>query len=94
MDTLEFIALADTGAHFRVDGWGTGIAWYTLGHPMIRDEDYDWTGMEYPDSSSAIMVMVGDDREFIEPIENIEPIPEDSFCRDCGQIGCGHNVYS
>ena len=86
--------MLDKTLHYTVAGWGDGIAWYTLGHPMIRDEDYEWSGIETPDTERAIMVMVGDDREFIEFIEDITPIPEDSFCRDCGQIGCGHNTYS
>lgn len=86
--------MLDTDRHYRVDGWGSGIAWYTLGHPMIRDEDYEWSGIETPDEENAIMVMVGDDREFIVPIDDLEIIDEESFCRECGQIGCGHAVYS
>lgn len=39
-------------------------------------------------------VMVGDDRKHIIDIEDLVPIEEEDFCRDCGQIGCGHNIYS
>jgi hypothetical protein len=34
----------DFAAHYRVEGYG-GIAWYTLGYEMIRDEDFEWSGM-------------------------------------------------
>jgi len=84
------IELSD--AHYRVTGYGA-IAWYVLGYETWRDEDYDWSGIENVNEDRVRAVMVGDDRVFTFDVEELEEIPEDSFCRDCGQIGCGCNVY-
>lgn len=85
--------ILDLDANYKVEGY-SGIAWYPLGYVMARDEDYEWTGIEIEDTSRVRMVMVGDDRVFTFDIDEIEVIPEDSFCHSCGQIGCGHNVYA
>jgi hypothetical protein len=82
----------DFDAHYRVSGYG-GIAWYVLGYEMIRDEDYEWSGMEYENRERVRAVMVGDDRVFVFDVEDFEPLADDEYCRDCGQIGCTSNVY-
>ncbi len=38
-------------------------------------------------------IMVGDDRIFHVFVDDLELIPDESYCRDCGQIGCTSNVY-
>lgn len=38
-------------------------------------------------------VMVGDDREETFDVRDLTIIPEDGYCRECGQIGCGSSVY-
>jgi hypothetical protein len=87
-------------AHFRVAGWSDGIAWYCASAELVDEYDEEtgenvteWTGYQVP-TGLVLMVMVGDDRKFPTDPDDVEEIPEDSFCRDCGQIGCGHNVYS
>jgi hypothetical protein len=55
------------------------------------DGDGEWID---GDGSRLRLVMVGDDREFVVDADEIEPLAEDDFCSDCGQIGCGHGRYS
>lgn len=83
----------DFSAHYRVSGYG-GIAWHVTGYETSRDEDYEWSGCEIVNYDRVTAIMVGDDRKFGFDIDELEKIDEESFCRDCGQIGCGHNVYS
>jgi len=87
-DTETFTADA-----YRADGWGSGIAWYVLGWETEPDQDTEWTGYEIR-TGNVVAVMVGDDRHFAFEPDDLEPIDPETFCRDCGQIGCGHNVYS
>ena len=89
MTDLDF----DIDGHFKVEGWG-GIAWYCAGFVEEADEDTEWTGYKVIDKTRLRMVMVGDDEVHIFDVSEVEPIDEESFCRECGQIGCGHNVYS
>ena len=84
----------DMGAHYKVAGWGAGIAFYLLGYVMTRDEDYEWTGIEEEDRGRVRAVMVGDDRVFEVDVDDLEMIGEEDFCRGCGQIGCGCEVWS
>ena len=84
----------DFDAHYTIHGWSKGIAWYLLGYEMIRDEDYEWSGIEEENRDMVRATMVGDDRVFVIDIDDLQIIPEDSFCRDCGQVGCGCNVYA
>ena len=37
----------DLDARYTVNRW-EGIAFYLLGPVMVRDEDYEWTGIEEP----------------------------------------------
>lgn len=37
-----------------------------------------------------VCTMVGDDREHIIDVDDLEPLDEDDFCPGCGQTGCGH----
>lgn len=38
--------------------------------------------------STAIVRMVGDDRDHEVAADELEPINDDEFCGGCGQIGC------
>lgn len=80
----------DRDKHYRVTGW-RGIAFYFVGPETRPDEDTEWTGVEEL-TGMALMVMVGDDYEHVVDPVDVIPIDEDSFCRDCGQVGCGWNV--
>jgi len=72
---------------FRVDRFG-GIAFYLLGYKLTRDEDYEWTGIEEEDRDWVRAVMVGDDHEWLIETDELEEIDRESYCPDCGQIGC------
>ena len=78
--------------HYTVCGM-FGVAYRVLGWETEPDEDTEWTGMENR-TGNLVMVMVGDDRHHSVEPDDVTEIPADGFCRDCGQIGCGHNVYS
>lgn len=79
--------LIDTTARYSVKGYG-GIAFYLIGYEKIRDEDYEWTGIEYDNPERVQAVMVGDDRVHIIDVEDLTVIGEDEYCPECGQIGC------
>lgn len=83
--------MLDLDIAYTVQGWSDGIAWRCLGYEQVRDEDYEWTGIEYDNTENVLMVMIGDDEVHIVPTEDIVPIPEGSYCRECGQVGCGHS---
>jgi hypothetical protein len=97
----------DFDAHYQVSGY-RGIAFYLIGwavkHEPITCLMEDDDGNEYeeecgewdevPDYENVIAVMVGDDRRHTVALEDLTVIPDESFCRECGQIGCGHNVYA
>lgn len=72
---------------YTVDGWGSGIAWRSLGPETAPDEDTEWSGIEEP-TGRIRMVMVGDDSVFAFDPDDIHAIPEDDYCAECGQVGC------
>ena len=72
---------------YRLDRWGKGIAWRILGHETIPDEDTEWSGCENR-NGKLIAVMIGDDRMFSVDPDSVHEIDEDSYCPECGQIGC------
>jgi len=79
---------------YRVDGYD-GIAWRFIQHPVVTEyDDYGDAVDQTEDTDQAIMVMVGDDRRFTFGTDEVHIIPDDSFCRECGQIGCGCNAYN
>lgn len=93
-------------AHYQIGS--SKISWYLLGYSVkyepvmcyCEDEDgeeYECESEEFEevaDTQNVIAVMVGDDRRHRVDVDDLVLIPEDSFCRDCGQIGCQCNVYS
>lgn len=88
--TLEQIR-ENEGGRFSVRQY-PGVAFYFYGPETEPDEDTEWSGIEN-ETGRALMVMVGDDHKHRIDPEDVESIPMDSYCRDCGQIGCGANVY-
>ena len=79
----------DYDAYYTVEGW-RGIAFYLLGPVMVRDADYDWSGIEYEHPDLVRAIMVGDDVVHEVDKSDLTVITEDEFCHGCGQIGCGH----
>jgi hypothetical protein len=77
----------DKEVKYRVEGWG-GIAFHLLGYEMIRDEDFEWSGIEEENRDNVRVVMVGDDTVHIVPTKDITPLGDDEYCPECGQIGC------
>jgi hypothetical protein len=75
------------GGGYKVAGWGAGVAWAVLGWETEPDEDTEWSGYETR-TGKIIAVMIGDDRYFSLDPEDVEPIPRESYCGECGQIGC------
>jgi len=69
-----------------------GIAFAVLGWETAPDEDTHWTGMEVR-TGRVLCVMIGDDRKHSVEPEDLSPLDPKAFCRSCGQIGCGCNVY-
>jgi len=77
---------------YTVDNWGKGIAFSVLGWETAPDSDTEWSGCENR-TGNLVMRMIGDDQKFsVDPGDVTELAPKD-FCRECGQIGCTHNVY-
>ncbi len=38
----------------------------------------------------VVLRMVQDDHDFLADPDDIAPIDDNSFCRECGSMGCGH----
>jgi hypothetical protein len=89
-NTPATIADMNPDAHYTVDGY-KGIAFYYDGPETEPDEDTEWSGYEV-ETGRVRMVMVGDDRVHIADLDECHEIPEESFCHDCGQIGCDHTA--
>jgi hypothetical protein len=77
----------DFSKKYRVNGYG-GIAFYLTGYEMIKDEDYEWSGIEHTNWSRVEAIMVGDDRIHYVDIEDLTVLDDDDYCPECGQIGC------
>lgn len=78
-------------AHYTIEGWSPGIAWYLLGPVMVRDADYEWSGIEEPHEYLVRAVMVGDDRVFEVDRDDLTPLNDLDYCAVCGQVGCTHD---
>lgn len=70
-----------------------GIAFCVLGWETEPDEDTEWSGYDVR-TGRVLAVMVGDDHRHVVEPDDLEPLANDAFCRDCGQIGCGCNMYA
>jgi hypothetical protein len=67
-----------------------GIAFYVLGWETEPDQDTEWTGYEVR-TGRVLAVMVGDDRRHSLDPDDVEPLPREEYCGECGQIGCCHD---
>lgn len=91
--TLDEVKQADAeGSRFKVSYYD-GIAFFFHSEETVI-EGHDWCYEDEVPTGNAIMIMVGDNYKHIVDPEDIETIPDDAYCRDCGQIGCRHNVYT
>jgi len=79
--------ILDMDARYSVSYY-EGVAFYLLGYEMIRDEDYEWSGIEEENRQNVRAVMVGDDTVHIVDVDDLTVISEDDYCPECGQIGC------
>lgn len=96
----------DFNAHYKVNGW-PGVAVYPVEYKketILDDVEFfddeigewvcaDWEPTEIEDESQVYVVMVGDDTRHLVDVDDLVKIEETDFCRECGQIGCGHLVY-
>ena len=93
----------DFDAHYRLSGvavrlLGWKVRWVTVttlrededGNEFEEDTDESEPEADY---SAVVGVMVGDNRHHHIDISDLVLVPEDGFCRSCGQIGCQCNVY-
>lgn len=82
--------MIDFDATYRIDGYD-GIAFRLLGFNESYYYDSD-LGEYYEDIDvdNVRAVMIGDNRVFIEPVEDLHKLDEGTYCNICGQIGCGH----
>ena len=81
----------DYAARYTVKHWGEGIAFYLLGPVMVRDEDYEWSGIEYKHPDLVRAVMVGDDTVHEVDKSDLTMLDELAYCSSCGQVGCTHD---
>lgn len=83
--------LIDFDAHYTVDGFHSGIAFYLIGyHVEYGDVIDDWEeAEEIEDRDRVVAVMVGDDRRHIIDVSDLKLLEEDAYCSCCGQVGCG-----
>jgi hypothetical protein len=93
--------MLDRNKRYTVKRHG-GVAFYFAGYPQVAEIAVDdETGWEYEtgewvddDSGMVLMVMVGDDYKWTVDESDCTEIAEDSYCRDCGQIGCTSNTIT
>ena len=83
----------ENGEDFTEDAYTArgfeGFALCVLGWETEPDEDTEWSGYENRTGKVAV-VMIGDDRIHAVDPEDLKPLSEDGFCRECGQTGCFH----
>lgn len=76
------------GEAVRVDGVD-GIAYRVDGLPTVDGPDTEWSGITYQHPGRRLVHMIGDDRTFEYPVDDLTPLSDDDYCSGCGQIGCG-----
>lgn len=70
-----------------------GIAFIILGWHTEPDEDTEWSGYEVR-TGSLVAVMIGDDKRHLVDPDDVKPLTDDQYCRECGQIGRAHGASS
>lgn len=66
---------------------GLAIAWRVFGWEIQPEEETEGAGSKQR-TGRVVAVMVGDDRPFLFDPEDLEALPEGTWCVECGQIGC------
>jgi hypothetical protein len=59
------------------------------GNEYEVEEPGEGEWIERPDLGMVVVTMVGDDRKFEAPVDELVVLDEEEFCHGCGQIGCG-----
>ncbi len=77
---------------YKVRGHG-GVAWSVAGWETEPDADTEWSGYESRTGRLAC-VMIGDDRQWFFDPDDLRPLDETEYCRECGQIGCANAAVS
>lgn len=71
-----------------------GVAFYLLGYKRIQvqqDLEFQYDEPEFEDDVDVVVgVMVGDDHRWDIPVDELVPLDENGYCRECGQVGCMH----
>lgn len=88
----EVVKAAEEGSRFKVSYYD-GIAFYFHREETVL-EGFEYCYEDEIPTGNVLMIMVGDDHVHVVDPEDIEVIPDDAYCRVCGQIGCRHNVYT
>ena len=57
-------------------------------HPRIGHGDDALRIVGFTGEDTCIVVRVGDDREETITVTDLEPLSEDGYCADCGQVSC------
>lgn len=76
------------GIAWRIDGF---VMESVLVHDYCEDDDGNASYAEWEEVASESQVrahMVGDDKEWILDIDDLQELDEEDYCGSCGQIGC------
>lgn len=85
----------DFSPAYTADGWAAGIAWRVDRYAYADDdlEQYEWSGIHEYDRTRVVAHMIGDDQPFDLDVDDLTPLGDRDYCRECGQVGCGCCVY-
>ena len=95
------MSVLDLETRNRVKGW-PAVAVYVAGWEQVWEPEIylDENGNEIEGSDGEFVddvggrirvVMVGDDREHLVDLDELEPLDDLDYCAQCGQIGCSHD---
>jgi hypothetical protein len=87
--TAETSYELDLDARYTVDGYH-GIAFW-IQPRMVATAETEWTGEREQDPDHVTAVMIGDDHAHVVDVRDLQPIGEDDYCHECGQVGCAHD---
>ncbi len=97
----HYTVAGSAGIAYYLLGYATETteeSWEYIGGPDDDTEDesnYLYNEPEEVEDRQRVRaVMVGDDRVFEVDVEDLTLLGEEDFCRGCGQVGCGCEVWS
>lgn len=79
------------GDSVKVAGY-EGVAFTVVGPEVLVNTLDDGELEEVEDWSVLRVRMIGDDRTQLVDADDCTPLAEGTYCADCGQLGCAHNV--